>query len=361
MTTASVSTKQSEIEIQSPHHYWIDLVRIVAVFQIILVHLSYVIFFKYDLLSPNWIAANIYDSFSRMGVPLFFMVSGYLLIGKSEPNLIFFRKRLVKVGIPTLFWSFFYLFWRVDAYSSGNMSPLAVALSILKTIYLGDVEIHLWFLYILIGIYLVVPILRVYVSTASRRDLTYFTLMWFVATSIFEVVQRITGYKSALVIPVVTGYVGYFVMGYWLASVKLSRRGRIISLIGIVAAVVLIIFGTNFLSANAGSADFYFYSYFSPATVLASICGYLLLKDLGQNLGGAGKMIRAVSTTSFGIYLIHIFVIGLLRKGTFGFRIYSWMGPSVYMIPFTALAVFIISFFIVFTLRKIPFLKILVP
>lgn len=142
---------------ESTHFYWIDLIRVVAVFQVVLVHLSYVIFFKEDLLSPNWIAANFYDSFSRMGVPLFFMVSGYLLLGKSEPVADFFRKRLVKVGIPTLFWSVAYLLWSVEAYRNGTMKPLAVALSMLKTMYLGDVEIHLWFLYILIGIYLVAP------------------------------------------------------------------------------------------------------------------------------------------------------------------------------------------------------------
>jgi hypothetical protein len=54
-------------------------------------------------------------------------------------------------------------------------------------------------------------------------------------------------------------------------------------------------------------------------------------------------------------------VIELLRKGDLGFRLYSWMAPSVYMIPLTALAVFFLSFSIVFILRKIPVLKMLVP
>ena len=152
-----MADRHPSIKAESTHFYWIDLIRVVAVFQVVLVHLSYVIFFKEDLLSPNWIAANFYDSFSRMGVPLFFMVSGYLLLGKSEPVADFFRKRLVKVGIPTLFWSVAYLLWSVEAYRNGTMKPLAVALSMLKTMYLGDVEIHLWFLYILIGIYLVAP------------------------------------------------------------------------------------------------------------------------------------------------------------------------------------------------------------
>jgi surface polysaccharide O-acyltransferase-like enzyme len=350
-------SKQAE-----PSHYnWIDLIRVVAVFQVVLVHLSYVIFFKEDLLSPNWIAANFYDSFSRMGVPLFFMVSGYLLLGKSEPVAYFFHKRFVKVGIPTLFWSLVYLLWSTEAYRNGTMSSLGVLLSMLKAIYLGDVEIHLWFLYILIGIYLVVPILRIFVAAASRRDLTYFVVLWFIATSLFELAQRILGFPTALVVPVVSGYVGYFMLGYLLGGVTLSRRNRLLSVIGCIIAIAVTFLGTNMLSRQSGPIDAYFYSYFSPPTVLASLCGFLLLKDMGQNLGRAGKVVQAVSTTSFGIFLIHILVIQLLHTGDLGFRLYSWMGFSVFMIPLTGSVAFFISFVTVFILQKIPALKMVVP
>jgi surface polysaccharide O-acyltransferase-like enzyme len=353
--------QQPPIQTPTTHIYWIDLVRVFAVFQVVLVHLSYVIFFKEDPLTYNWQAANFYDSFSRMGVPLFFMVSGYLLLRKDEPVVDFFRKRFMKVGIPTLFWSVAYLLWSVKAYTDGSMNPLSVILSMLKAIYTGNVEIHLWFLYILIGIYLVVPILRVYVSAASRQNLTYFIVMWFLATPLLELAQRVIGFETALVIPVVAGYVGYFMMGYLLADVELSRQGMILSILGCIIAVAVTYFGTNILSVNAAPIDTYFSSYFSPPTVLASICGFLLLKNLGQKLGGAGRTVRLVSATSFGIYLIHIFVVELLRQGELGFHLYSWMAPSVYMIPLTALAVFVLSFMIIFVMRKIPALKLLVP
>jgi surface polysaccharide O-acyltransferase-like enzyme len=352
---------QPQAQSENAHIYWIDLVRVVAVFQVVLVHLSYVIFFKEDVLTGNWRAANFYDSFSRMGVPLFFMVSGYLLLRKDEPVRQFFRKRFLKVGIPTLFWSIAYLLWSVDAYTNGTMTFPGVVLSMLKAMYEGNVEIHLWFLYILIGIYLVVPILRVYVSAASRRDLIYFAIMWFLATPLLELSGRMLGFQTALVIPVVTGYVGYFVLGYLLEAVTLDQRGRVLSALGVLIAITVTYFGTNLLSAQAGPIDAYFYSYFSPPTVLATICGYLLLRDLGSNLVKLGGFVRTVSATSFGIFLIHIFVIELLRSGSLGFRLYSWMAPSIYMIPVTALAVFVLSFVIVYVWRKIPLLKMLVP
>lgn len=356
-----MSAGQPSLQAETDHFYWIDLIRVVAVFQIVLVHLSYVIFFKEDVSSANWRAANFYDSFSRMGVPLFFMVSGFLLLRKTEPVVGFFRKRFVKVGIPTLFWSVAYLLWSVEAYTNGTMNPVRVVLSMLKVMYLGDVEIHLWFLYVLIGIYLIVPILRVYISAASRRNLAYFVVLWFLANPLFELVQRIIGFPTALAIPVVTGYVGYFVMGYLLAEVQLDSRGKTLSALGCIIGITAIYFGTNVLSAQAGPIDSFLYSYFSVPTVLASICGFLLLKDLGCKLGNTASIVRAVSAASFGIYLIHIFVVELLRKGSLGIQLYSWMAPSVYMIPLTAMAVYFLSFVIVFFMRKIPIIKMLVP
>jgi surface polysaccharide O-acyltransferase-like enzyme len=296
-----------------------------------------------------------------MGVPLFFMVSGYLLLGKVEPISVFFRKRFVKVGIPALFWTAFYLLWSVEAYSNRTMTLSHAILSMLKAIYIGDVEIHLWFLYILVGIYLVVPVLRVYVSAASRRDLIFFISMWFIATSLLELLQQVTGYKTALVIPVVGGYVGYFVLGYLLSDVNLSRQGLILSIVGMMAATGFTYVGTDLFSTQPPPLNRYFYSYFSLPTVLASTCGYLFMKSIGRDLGRVKNPILAVSASSFGIYLIHILVIELLRNKTFGFRLYAWMGPAWYMIPLTALAAYSISFFIVFIMRKIPIVKVLVP
>lgn len=346
----------------SLHLAWVDLIRVLAVFQVVLVHLSYPIFFKDDLPPSAVTAANFYDSFSRMGVPLFFMVSGALLLGKREPTGAFLWRRFVKVGIPALFWSVAYLLWSVEAYRNGSMSALHVALSMLKTMYLGDVEIHLWFLYVLAGIYLVTPLLRLLVSVASRRDLAYFLLLWLIGTSFTALAKRLSGLPTAFEIPVVTGYVGYFILGYWLTEMRLSPRGWLWAAVGAIGAVLVIFFGTLLLSARAGTMDDFLYSYFSLPTILASGCAFLLLKDLGGRLSGRILLpLRALSSASFGVYLIHILVIDSLRKGMLGFRLYPWMGDAWLFIPLTALAVFLLSFLLVSLLRAISFVRMLVP
>ena len=94
------------------------------------------------------------------------------------------------------------------------MSVLEVALSMMKTIYVDTTFLHLWFLYALIGIYLVVPVLRIYVSAASLQNLAYFLVIWLIGNTGFEYVTKISGYETNYTIPVVTGFVGYFVLGY---------------------------------------------------------------------------------------------------------------------------------------------------
>ncbi len=341
---------------------WVDLIRVVAVFQVVLVHLSYPIFYKGDLPPSAWAAANFYDSLSRMGVPLFFMVSGALLLGKREPMRAFLWRRFVKVGLPALFWSVFYLLWSVKAYRNGSMTPLHVVLSILKTIYLGDVEIHLWFLYVLAGIYLVTPLLRLLVSVASRRDLGYFLLLWLLGTSLPELFKRLTGFPTALEIPMVSGYIGYFLLGYWLAEARLTPHGRWLAAVGALAAVLATFWGTAWLSASAETIDAFFYSYFSLPTILAAICGFLLFKDLGERLDRrAAVWLRSLAAASFGVYLVHILVIDLLRHGVLGFRLYSWMGTPLWFIPLTALVVCALSYLLVRLLRLIPFVNMIVP
>lgn len=352
--------------VQSPpqpvHHPWVDLVRVLAVFQVALVHLSFPIFFKGDLPPSAWAAANFYDSLSRMGVPLFFMVSGALLLPKTEPLGVFFRKRFLKVGLPTLFWTTAYLLWSVEAYRDGSMPALRVALSMLKAVYLGDIEIHLWFLYVLVGLYLVTPLLRRLVSAAARPELAYFLLLWLLGAPLVELGKRLTGYQTAFQIPLVTGYVGYFILGFWLADIRLAARGRWLALVGLLLAVAVTYFGTALLSSRTETIDAFLYSYFSLPTVLASACAFLLLKDLGQRLDGRPQAaLRALSATSFGVYLVHILVIDLLRSGALGLRLYSWMVAPLVCIPALALLVCCLSALVVALLQRIPVFKWLVP
>ena len=344
------------------HLAWIDLLRVIAIFQVILIHLSFPIIGKDELpLSYKW-AATFYNSFSRTGVPIFFMISGYLLLGRKEAITDFLRRRFVKVGIPALVWTIAYLIWQQEAYRNGSMNVLRIGLSMAKAIFGGHIEIHLWFIYVLLGLYLVMPILRVLVST-SPAILNYFLVLWLVANPLLSLSGKLSGEEadSALRLLLVEGYVGYLILGHVLGQVTLSKKGIYVAVAAFFVLGFSIYAGTNFLSAKAGSFDGYLYDYLGFPVIIMSTSLFLWFKSLDGALSKKRmSFITLLSNSTFGIYLIHIFVLVGLRRGWIGFQMYSWMGPSVYMIPLTGLAVFAVSFVIVFVMKRTPVLKYIV-
>jgi len=343
-------------------HAWIDLLRVVAIFQVILIHVSFPILFKSELPQSYLLAANFYEAFSRAGVPIFFMISGYLLLGRKESTIDFLRKRFIRVGIPALVWTVTYLIWQQEAYRDGSMGLFRIGLSMVKAIFGGHIEIHLWFIYVLLGLYLIIPILRVLVS-ASPDILKYFLVLWLIANPFFSLLGRLSGetVDQSLRLLLVEGYAGYMIIGYMLGQWSLSKRSAAISAVLFIASAFAIFTGTNYLTAQSGSLDSFLYNYLGFPIIIMSASMFLFFKWLGNLFDQRNTLfVRRVADTTFGIYLIHIFVIDGLRKGWFGFSLYSWMGPSSHMIPLTGLAVFVFSFIVVFAIKRLPILKYIV-
>ena len=120
-------------------------------------------------INVDWVVANLYDSVSRWSVPVMVMISGLLLLDpqKEYPIKIFFKKRFNKILIPLVFWSIVYTIWK---YKTGIIAwqPLPAGL-ILKSFIDGTVFYHLWFVYMIIGLYISTPILRIFIKHATRE------------------------------------------------------------------------------------------------------------------------------------------------------------------------------------------------
>jgi surface polysaccharide O-acyltransferase-like enzyme len=231
-----------------------------------------------------------------------------------------------------------------------------------KAIFGGHFELHLWFVYVLMGLYLVLPILRVLVS-AAPRILNYFLLLWLVANPLWNLFGRISGetVEPALRLSTVEGYAGYMILGYVLRQWTPSRRGMWVMVLVFFTTGFAVFAGSSVLSAHAGYFDSFLYDYLGFPVIVMSASFLLWFKAL-ENVLHEKRMpiLKGLADAAYGIYLVHIFVIAGLRFGWFGFELYSWMGPPVYMIPLTGLAVFAISFVFTFVMQKLPVLKYLV-
>lgn len=337
---------------------WIDLIKIFSMFAVVFLHSAAPILDQIEKIDfSDWMTGNIYDSMVRMAVPLFFMVSGTLLLNSNEESLsIFFKKRFLKVVIPLVAWSFIYIMLR----KYGGSQDINILKNMLYS-FNGPIYFHLWFLYTILGIYLFLPILKVFIKNSSQNLQIYFIILWAISVSIIPFINNFTGLHIKSHLPMMVGYIGYLVLGYQLAKIQLTKRIFYISLFFILVSTLSTVFGTYYLSEKAHKFIGFFYEYFSISTLVQAISYFIFLKYIGENIFQKSikisQTITTLSLASLGIYLIHPIYIKVLNK--VGISVFN--GNPIVMIPTTAILTFILSFITIFIIQKIPIVKHITP
>ena len=125
---------------------YISNLRNIATFAVILLHVTAPFVLKFNKISfASWQLANLLDSMLRFGVPVFVMISGAVLLDRSEPLNIFLGKRLKRIFLPFLFWSIVYfIFIYAGNFQKFSISQLA---QILTDKLLTGTYYHLWYIY----------------------------------------------------------------------------------------------------------------------------------------------------------------------------------------------------------------------
>jgi len=338
---------------------WADFIRVIATFLMVMLHSVAPLLSQYNEQNCfSWWTGNIIDSGIRICVPLFFMLSGYLLVGKDEKTEIFFRKRLKRIILPFLTWSFFYTLWKVYVQKSEILSFHSF-----YNILFAPAYFHMWFMYSIIGIYLYIPIFRKIILNSDNVIIYYFIGLWFLAVSIIPFHQKLTGIYNFLNLKMISGFIGYLAIGYVLGRKQLSRKIFIINIISVLIGTgVTAAASFYFTIKNGGIFDEYFYDYLSPNVVWTSVSGFIVLKYIAENISFMYKknsviIIKSISSVSFGIYFVHIIFLNLLSGGYLGYPINAFWGNPLYSVPLTALLAFILSFVFIFILSRIPVVR----
>jgi len=341
---------------------WVDLIRVVAIFLVVVIHVSGQLTNLWGKVSDEqWIIANIYGGIARIAVPLFFMISGYLLLPRSESLSVFYTKRMLKILIPFLVWSLIYLGWYCGNHPNTCTPSLTWDLLLVQGTYY-----HLWFLYSLISIYLILPVLRLMIKPdTDKMILWYLIVLWLIFQPLFTTAHKFWNFSIKLNAPLATGFVCYFVLGYLLAEITLSRTRIILSTAIWVIGTLITIFGTYLFTRNSGQFEGFFYDFVSINVILISSGAFLLLRWVSERKPftspNAQAMLRTIATSTFGIYLIHILIIEVLSSWIPFLHINSLMGNAIWSVLLVSTIVFTLSFLIVRILQKIPILKYIVP
>jgi surface polysaccharide O-acyltransferase-like enzyme len=299
-------------------------------------------------LDAGWWSANMLDAACRFCVPVFLMISGALLLGYQQPDGPFIQKRLKRIMIPLVLWSLVYVLhdiWKAP-HSAFSGSTL---ISYLKDSYrhLRDgVSYHLWYVYMLPGLYLFLPILNAWIKQAPIRQIRIFLILW--GISVLFTMPWFASILPHFDLYYFAGYGSFMVAGFFLYRFRntMLHRHRWLPWLLYGVAVAGVGIGTGIVNEGAQSFNELFYMYRSPLVALMSIAVFCAgLQFSGKRLP---NWIARIDETSYGIYLVHVLVLEYVW-----WMISILTASGVLRIVLASVVTFVLSYMIIAALRAI--------
>lgn len=353
------------------HIVWLDVVRTIAMIMVIGVHCIDPFYISPTLGSipeyRHW--AAIYGSLLRPSVPLFVMMTGLLLLPVREQSLgVFYKKRIYRVLFPFLIWSVLYnifpwvtgllglpkeIIGEFFCYVQGNESQ---ALSdVLKDIAMipfnfSFKENHMWYIYLLIGLYLYMPFFSAWIEKSDRSKEKVYLGIWFVSLFLPYMSAYISEYlygeatwNQFGLFYYFAGFNGYLLLGHYLKQGNQWRIGKTFAICITMFAVGYIVTYSGFSAAAANPASTepemeLFFTFCSPNVVLMTAAVFILLQKVRIHNAFITKHLSNISKYGFGIYIVHYFIVGpvFILIGRFNL-------PIPLQVPIMAILIFLIS------------------
>ncbi|MFC3996426.1 acyltransferase [Nocardiopsis sediminis] len=317
-TTAHAPTAGSPAAAPPHPTAWLDFARVAAMLAVVLVHVfaPVVTTVHSEFASPAWWTANAVDSMLRWCVPVFVMISGALLLRPRDEGLRrFYTKRFSRIGVPLAVWTALYVAWEI--WRTG-ISPMEAVSDVLS----GAPSLHLYFLFVLAGLYVLTPFLRVLVEHSTTVSLWWFAAVMSAIGMADQAISALDGVGEPNAATRFLPYIGYYFMGYLLTRTAPTRRA--VWTAGAVFAASVAATGAGaaalaLLAGGWGGTAAYVYDYLSPTVLAMSAAAFVLLRAAGTRLygrTGTPRWLSVLSSLSFGVFLVHVVVLYTLRDIT---------------------------------------------
>lgn len=286
----------------------------------------------------------------RAGVPLFFMISGALLLNRDYDLKYFLKHRFTRIFIPFIFWMIITLSigYFVLGYSDKN----------LFSIFFGKNR-YTWFVWVMLGIYLVLPIINSFIKRYGLKGAEYFLGIWFIV-----VLLTLLGHYPFhnLDLTYFSGYLGFVILGYYLANKEFGLSDKAIMILGILSYFIFFTLKWYFQGKNLFITDS---AYLSFCIIFGSSGLFMFFKAISNyckknnnsglskihekiKTGGLGKIILSISICSYGMYFVNSLLFNFIKIMHIN---------SIKMIPVIFISVALISWLIIACLNKISFLR----
>ena len=370
---------------------WIDLLRVLACFLVVFSHSCDAFVAQFDANRASFLTGVFCGSFVRACVPLFVMMTGVLLLPVAPTyNLVsFYRKRVGRIVPPLVFWSLvlpvlMYLYFNfvnpathnpqiaVDSY---NGTTLVQRLYTFVFNFNFDTT-PLWYLYMLIGLYLLMPILNCWLVQASRHELKVVLGVWGVSLVLpyMKMLAPVLGYQGNFgnmellgmcdwniygTFYYFSGFIGYLILAYYLKTYPLQWSCKKMLFITVPMFVVgYLITSVGYVLTQAKFPGNYAYLeivwYFAGINVFMMTFAFFVIVQKLQIR--SRRWLSALASLTFGIYLCH-FVFMVVSYDLFDLEADI---PYVVRILLMAVTTFVISAVLTYAMKKVRFLKVFV-
>ncbi|MBP3791490.1 MAG: acyltransferase family protein [Methanobrevibacter sp.] len=340
---------------------YIDLLKVFSILAIITIH-AFMVWKSAEIL--NGVVIYSFCEIVRFGVPVFIMVSGALLLNREIEIVDFFKKKVNRIVVPFIFYYFLTAFIIVILLNSTNYQ-------------VENVLAFRWYFWMILGVYLSIPVINKYVQNSSFNELRYFIAI-FVFASIFYQITYYFKIEQYLYLTLFLSPLGYLILGYYLSKKDFAMSANkivVLALIIFIVSTAIKIWGHQF---HFGTITKDFVANTSPilsswvdvsifeimqASSFFLLCKYIYESDaipfrqiknvLQTNL--ISKFVLSVSRSSYGMYLINLIPT---------FMFYHYVQPMDFtgtqiclLIIGLSLATFFSTWIIVAILGKIPYIK----
>ena len=299
---------------------------------------------------------SVYGSMLRASVPLFVMMTGFLLLPVRQEASVFYKKRIPRVLFPFLIWSVlfdlapWFIQWvggspeLVTDFFPWEPDPSASFVEALKTIALIPVTFTvyatpMWYIYVLIGLYLYMPVFSAWVEKASDKAKRVFLTLWFVS----------------LFIPYLTEFV--LLLGHYLGKGTGWSLGKTLSVTVplFLAGYFITLAGFRYMTSDPNVSEEgmeLFFTYCSPNALLMTAAVFLLVQKVRITSPAICRALANLTKCGFGLYCVHYFFVGP------SYMFAQWIGtPVPALVPVSTVLAFTCAWSFTYLVSKLPHAK----
>lgn len=232
-----------------------------------------------------------------IGVNLFIMISGYLLLDRTETVKEFFRKRFFSILPLFIIFNIIYIYF----YNHSFITIKKISAP------------HFWYIYMILGLYLLTPWLRKVLQYAEKETF-YVVILWFLCNVLNPYMQFFRFPKIPFSHFPITGFIGYYILGYYLKKYRYKlEKIPFICVIGVyITGFLISVLSTKYVLVTTGNRISDFFDKNSLGTFFMSVSFFIFW--IKFNFKNRNKVIRMISDSTYFAYLIHIIILHYVIK-----------------------------------------------